>query len=114
MHTKRPLLPMRATKTTITENRATREHPRGRRERPGRQTGQKSGPAPPRARGDPVGQVKASPADGRPRPALKVWIRVRPVCRGNSGFFYRSTGAIQDQPLTGKTSYPVMAKNYHR
>jgi len=66
MHTKRPLLPMRATKTTITENRATREHPRGRRERPGRQTGQKSGPAPPRARG--AGEGPA----GR-RSSLKVW-----------------------------------------
>ena len=107
---------MRAISTTITGNRRSKEHPRG---RPGA-----SGPAdrtkepsrtpscPRRPRG--ARQVKASPADGRPRPALKVWIRVRPVCRGNSGFFYRSTGAIQDQPLTGKTSYPVMAKNYHR
>ena len=76
-HTKRPLLQMRATKTTITENRATREHPRGRREHPGRQTGQKSGPAPPRARGageGPAGRqssLKAWPAyseESRPAP----------------------------------------------
>ena len=60
----RPRSPMRAIPTTITRNRRSKEHPRGRKEPPGRQTGRKSRPAPPRARGDPVGQVKASPADG--------------------------------------------------
>ena len=48
---KRPETRLRATSSRMIGIGATREHPRGRREHPGQRTGQKSGPAPPRARG---------------------------------------------------------------